>query len=293
VILPLSLREAAGIFLRGLAMGASDMIPGVSGGTMAFITGIYGRLISAISGIHPSILLCLFRGDREGFMAGIREIDPWFLAVLLAGIGTAALVMSRLILFLLETAAGSTYAFFFGLILASAILIAAEIESHDLYAGAFVIIGLIAGYGTAGLSPVLLPHTVPLLFATGMLAFCAMILPGISGAYITLILHQYEYLLDALRSCSIPEIIAFLAGGVTGLLLFTRFLRYLLDRYPAAVLAFLTGLMLGSTRLLFGRILENGGFTPATTTAAVLGFGMVGVAELLHRWRSAMDQDSP
>lgn len=264
-------------------MGASDIIPGVSGGTMAFITGIYGRLISAISHVHPSILLRLVRGDREGFVAGIRDCDPWFLVVLLAGIGTAALAMSQLILFLLVEAADPTHAFFFGLILASAVLIAAEIESRDMRAAVFVAAGLAVGYIIAGLSPALFPHSLPMLFVTGMCAICAMILPGISGAYITLLFGQYEYLLHALRALSLSAIIAFIAGGVVGLLLFSRILRWLMDRHPAAVLAFLTGLMVGSTRLLLVRISAGGGFSPSVAAACVAGVGVVGAAEYLRR----------
>lgn len=279
----ISLREAAGIFLRGLIMGGSDIVPGVSGGTMAFITGIYGRLVHAIAAVRPHTAIRLLRGDIQGFKEDVQAADPLFLIILLAGIGTAALLMSRAILHILETWPGEAFGLFLGIIVASAVVIAVQIESARKSAIIFIGAGLLVGYMIGSIPAGSFGHSLPMIFLTGMIALCAMILPGISGAYLTLILGQYEYLLQALRDVSLPEIIAFIAGGAVGILLFSRALRYLLDHYTAILLAFLTGLMLGSTRTLFERIGEAGGFTPEVIIACTTGFILIAAVEQIRR----------
>jgi len=279
----ISFREAAGIFLRGLIMGGSDIVPGVSGGTMAFITGIYGRLVHAIAAVRPHTAIRLLRGDIEGFKEDVQAVDPVFLIILLAGIGTAALLMSRTILYILEIWPGQAFGLFLGIIIASAVAIAIQIESARKSAIIFIGTGLLVGYLIGSIPAGSFGHSLPMLFATGMIALCAMILPGISGAYLTLLLGQYEYLLGAIRDISLPEIVTFIAGGAVGILLFSRVLRYLLDHYTAVLLAFLTGLMLGSTRTLFERIGEAGGFTPEVLIACTTGFILIAAVEQMRR----------
>ncbi|WP_460373740.1 DUF368 domain-containing protein [Methanocalculus sp. MC3] len=279
----ISFREAAGIFLRGLIMGGSDIVPGVSGGTMAFITGIYGRLVHAIAAVRPHTAIRLLRGDIQGFKDDVQAADPLFLIILLAGIGTAALLMSWAILHILETWPGEAFGLFLGIILASAVVIAIQIESARKSAIIFIGAGLLVGYMIGSIPAGSFGHSLPMIFLTGMIALCAMILPGISGAYLTLILGQYEYMLQALKDVSIPEIIAFIAGGAIGILLFSRALRYLLDHYTAVLLAFLTGLMLGSTRTLFERIGEAGGFTPEVLIACTTGVILIAAVEQMRR----------
>ncbi len=275
--------EAVGIFLRGLLMGGSDIIPGVSGGTMAFITGIYGRLINAIAAVRPQTAIRLLRGDIQGFRQEILRTDPLFLITLLAGIGTAALLMSRAILHILDSYPGEAFGLFFGIIVASSIVIALQVEAEKRDAFLFIAAGFCGGYLVGSLPIGSFGHSLPVIFATGMIALCAMILPGISGAYLTLVLGQYEYMLEALRDVSIPEITAFIAGGAIGILLFSRALRYLLDRYTAAVLATLTGLMLGSTRTLIERINDAGGFTTDVILACIAGAVLIGTIEYFRQ----------
>ncbi len=283
----ISIREAAGIFLRGLIMGGSDIVPGVSGGTMAFITGIYGRLVHAIAAVRPHTAIRLLRGDIRGFKDDVQAADPIFLIILLAGIGTAALLMSRAILHILETWPGQAFGLFLGIIVASAVVIAIQIESARKSAIIFIGVGFGVGYLIGSIPPGSFGHSLPMIFLTGMIALCAMILPGISGAYLTLILGQYEYLLQAIREISLPEIVTFIAGGAIGILLFSRALRYLLDHYTAILLAFLTGLMLGSTRTLFERIGEAGGFTPEVLIASGIGILLIASVEWVKRKRMA------
>jgi putative membrane protein len=277
------IRGHAGIYLRGLMMGACDIIPGVSGGTIALITGVYERLVGAIGSIDPASVKHLARGDFASFRRDLESLDISFLVVLLAGIGTSFLLMSGIILSLLANHAVGTYSFFLGLILASAVLIFLEIRSPGAATLAYLAIGAGAGYLLGGLGNFDVGHSLPVLFLTGMVALCAMILPGISGAYMTLVLNQYEFMLAALRALSLPEIVAYIAGGVTGLLLFTRGLKYLLKTHPEAMLALLTGLMLGSARMLWEKGSFAGDMVAGGSVFFIAGLVVVGAVEYLKR----------
>ncbi len=277
------MREHAGIYIRGLMMGACDIIPGVSGGTIALITGIYERLVGAIGSVDPAMARHLARGDLASFRGELGRLDIPFLVVLLAGIGTAFLLMSGVILSLLTDHAVATYSFFLGLIIASAVLIFLEIRSPGAATFAYIAIGTGAGYILGGLGNYDLGHSLPVLFLTGMVALCAMILPGISGAYMTLVLNQYEFMLAALRAISLPEIFAYIAGGVTGLLLFTKGLKYLLKAHPGAMLALLTGLMLGSARMLWDKGSVAGDMVSGGWIFFIGGLVVVGAVEYLKR----------
>jgi len=277
------LREHAGIYLRGLAMGACDIIPGVSGGTIALITGIYERLVGAVGSVDPASIKHLIKGDFGSLRADLEKIDIPFLIVLLAGIGTAFLAMSGVILLLLTDHAVETYSFFLGLIIASAAVIFLEIRSPNAATLTYLAVGIGAGYLLGGLGQFDLGHSLPVLFLTGMVALCAMILPGISGAYMTLVLNQYEFMLAALRALALPEIVAYIAGGVAGLLLFTKALKYLLETYPGAMLALLTGLMLGSSRMLWETGSAAGDMVTGGWVFFLAGLVVVGAVEHLKR----------
>ncbi|NYT17233.1 MAG: DUF368 domain-containing protein [Methanomicrobiales archaeon] len=254
-------------------MGMCDIIPGVSGGTIALITGIYERLISAIGSISAVPVTALLRGRREEAAEAVNRVDPLFLVILLAGIGLGLLTMSRIILIVLKTSPAETYAFFFGLIIASSVLIYYRIEQADaVIAAVWVGLGLALGYGIGGLDQSALGHSLPVLFITGFIALCAMILPGISGAYITLLMNQYEFLLAALASFHLVPLVVYMTGGVAGLLSMSRILKLMLRRYHTQSLAFLTGLMLGSTRMVYDQIAAAGG-----TVSGVWVFGAAGV----------------
>jgi putative membrane protein len=264
-------------------MGACDIIPGVSGGTIALITGIYERLVGAIGSVDPASVKHLLKGDFGSLRADLEKIDLPFLIVLLAGIGTAFLVMSGVILLLLTDHAVETYSFFLGLIIASAVVIFLEIRSPNAATLAYLAVGIGGGYLLGGLGHFNVGHSLPVLFLTGMAALCAMILPGISGAYITLVLNQYEFMLAALRALSLPEIVAYIAGGVTGLLLFTKALKYLLETYHGAMLALLTGLMLGSSRMLWETGSAAGDMVTGGWIFFIAGLVVVGAVEYLKR----------
>ena len=272
------------IFLKGVLMGVCDIIPGVSGGTIALITGIYERLISAIGSISMVPVTALLRGRKDEASEAINRIDPIFLGILLAGIGLGLLTMSRIILSLLQTYPAETYAFFFGLIIVSSVLIYYRIEQADaVIAAVWVGLGLAVGYGIGGLDQAALGHSLPVLFLTGFIALCAMILPGISGAYITLLMNQYEFLLAALASLNLVPLIVYMAGGVAGLLSMSRVLKLMLRRYHTQSLAFLTGLMLGSTRMVYDQIAAAGGSVSGVWVFVAAGALLIALLELAIR----------
>ena len=171
------------IFLKGLFMGAADIIPGVSGGTIALITGIYERLINAISRINLKFILFFLRGDFERSKKNFKEIDfPLFIPLLL-GIVVAIFTLSKVILFFLTAYTPFMYAFFFGLILASAIFIYKHTGELSLKNILFIIIGFLFAFLFLGLNVIQINHSLPVVFISGAIAICAMILPGISGAF--------------------------------------------------------------------------------------------------------------
>ncbi|MDI3484550.1 MAG: putative rane protein [Methanobacteriaceae archaeon] len=276
------LRSFIAILLRGFLMGTADTIPGVSGGTMALITGIYERLVHSISKISFKFLKPLFKGDLRSFTRLAREeIDFELFIPLLTGIGVAVLTVSRIISFMITYYAAYTYAFFLGLILASAYLVFNKIDGFSLKNLVSSIIGFIFAFLFVGLNPIQANHTLPVIFISGMVAICAMILPGISGAFMLLLLNQYEYMLGALIRFSILDIIAFIIGAAIGIISFSRFLDYLLRNHESMTMAFLVGLMIGTLRLPYGKmsIIQS---TPSLIPAviiAILGFFIVFLIE--------------
>jgi len=231
-----------GIILRGMAMGIADLVPGVSGGTIAFISGIYQRLLSAIKGLPELAVFALKNGIPKAWKKG----DLTFLSLLFGGILSSVLLFSTLLSYLLENHSTLVWAFFFGLIAGSIVLVAREIPIWNWKT--FLSLGLGAGIGLylTLLAPVQWPHTYPYVFLAGAIAICAMILPGISGSFILLLIGKYHFIVDALKSKEIGVILTFALGCVTGLLGFSRFINWTFKRFPSLITALLTGFMAGS-----------------------------------------------
>ena len=232
-----------GIFLRGMLMGAADVVPGVSGGTMAFITGIYDRLLGAIRSFDLEALQLLFKRDLPGLW---RHVDGAFLLALVAGIFTSVVSLARLLSWLLEYHPVPLWAFFFGLILASALVLLRQVPAWS----APRVVALLSGIAIAlgiGLSPVLnLDVGLGGVFVAGFIAICAMILPGISGSFILVLLGMYGTVLAAVKDFDLLFLVVLALGAGCGLLVFSRLLHWLLQRFHGSTLATLTGFLFGS-----------------------------------------------
>ena len=238
-------------FVRGFAMGASDIVPGVSGGTVALILGIYNGLITAI-GRGSKALGRLCKGDISGFVDGMKSVDWVFLLPLVAGIGSAVLILSGIIESALTNHPESMAGLFFGLVVGSMIVARKLLkEPNAQHAVITLAVGLVLFFVLAFQSgPVSDPNAFMLLGA-GALAICAMILPGISGSFILLMIGMFAAVLNAVDERIISEIALVGVGAIIGLALFSSFLTHLLDNYHDTVMAVLLGLMLGSLRVLW------------------------------------------
>ncbi|WP_372792346.1 DUF368 domain-containing protein [Lutibacter sp.] len=232
------------VLLKGMAMGAADVVPGVSGGTIAFISGIYEELLDSISSVNFTTLKLL---KTHGIKAFWKVINGNFLVSLLLGIFISILSLAKLISWLLEHKPILVWSFFFGLVLASILYIGKQITKWD----SISIIGLLVGAGIAyyitTLQPLISENSSPLfLFLAGAIAICAMILPGISGAFILVLLGAYKPVLDAIHNRDFKLITILASGAIVGLLSFSKLLKWLFNHYKNYTLAVLTGFILGS-----------------------------------------------
>ncbi|WP_409201077.1 DUF368 domain-containing protein [Methanobrevibacter sp. DSM 116169] len=231
-------------------MGAADIVPGVSGGTIALITGIYERLVHSISKINFKFLKPLFKGNFSGFKDEfLDEIDFGLFIPLLLGIGIAMLTLAKLVTYAMEVHTALTYSFFIGLILASSYILFTKLSEISLKNILFAIAGFILGLVFVSINPIAATHTLPVIFISGMIAICAMILPGISGSFLLLILGQYHYMLTALHEMRLPEVITFCVGALIGILGFSKLLNYLIEHYEEITMALLIGVMIGSLKI--------------------------------------------
>lgn len=240
------------LYLKGLAMGSADVVPGVSGGTMALITGIYGELLDAIRSVDLQVIRELL---RLRIRAALARVHWQFLAVLLSGIASAVLFFTRVVPLpvLMRTHPAAVYGLFFGLIVGSVWFVAKDVGTFDLRALAFTLLGTVIGFWVVNLVPTETPEHPLFIFFSGAIAICAMVLPGISGSFILLILRKYEYVLGQVALLGTAETLAALTvlvpfglGILTGIALFTRFLSWLLHRYAKPTMAVLIGFMVGS-----------------------------------------------
>tara|TARA_Y100001958_G_scaffold128765_1_gene97075 strand:+ start:2523 stop:3467 length:945 start_codon:yes stop_codon:yes gene_type:complete len=242
-------KSTLGIYLKGIAMGIADLVPGVSGGTIALITNIYEDLIISINQLNAKEIFTLFGVNRK---SSWQKINGPFLLPLFLGIATSILFLSSIISFFLENHALVLWSFFFGLILASSILICKDLKQWSPSTIAGLIIGGLISFLISSLSPAEQTEALPYLFVCGMLMIMAMILPGISGAFILVLLGAYETALETVelvRSFRIQgflNLLAFGLGGIIGLKLFARWVGKLYVNYRDPLLATMSGFMFGS-----------------------------------------------
>ncbi|MCA9485414.1 MAG: DUF368 domain-containing protein [Nanoarchaeota archaeon] len=240
-------------FLKGMLMGACDVVPGISAGTIAFITGIYERLINAIKGFSPSlildfVLLIFGKSDRKKFKEDFRKMDLGFLIPLFTGIVLSILIFSHIISYLLENYFSYTMIFFVGLILASAKTIFEHIEKHHTGNILLMFFGLIVGVSLMFIIPANVNPSLIYVFVGGFLAISAMILPGISGSFVLLVLGLYEFMLNALKNLfsEIGNVVVFILGAIFGFMTISRVVSWLFRKDKSKTLYFLLGLVVGS-----------------------------------------------
>lgn len=232
------------ITLKGMAMGAADVVPGVSGGTIAFISGIYEELLESIASVNLKNLKLL---KTDGIKTFWNKINGNFLASLLVGIAISIVSLAKLISWLLDNHPILVWSFFFGLVLASILYIGKQITKWNVVTFIALILSAFLAYWITTLNPLIAEDTSPIfLFLAGGLAICAMILPGISGAFILVLLGAYKPVLEALHDRNFKIIAVIGAGAIVGLLTFSRILKWLFNHYKNVTLAVLTGFVLGS-----------------------------------------------
>ncbi|WP_089887720.1 DUF368 domain-containing protein [Kriegella aquimaris] len=231
------------VTLKGMAMGAADVVPGVSGGTIAFISGIYEELITSINNIEPSLFKVW---KNEGFNVFWRKLNGNFLVALFLGIAISILSLAKFISWLLVNEAILLWSFFFGLVVASIFFVGKAIEKWNIAAVLVLLIGAALAYYITILPPSENVESLPFLFLSGALAVCAMILPGISGAFILVLLGSYKTILDAVHERNVQIIATVGLGAIFGLLSFAKLLKWMFNHYKNITLALLTGFILGS-----------------------------------------------
>ncbi len=244
---PVSFRKAVSLALKGICMGAADVIPGVSGGTIALITGIYEDLIAALRSLDIKMVRKILNLDIKGAVA---DVHIRFLLTLFSGIIVAVLSLAQLMNYLLHYHPVPIWSFFFGLIMASILLVGKQVTNWLGKAGICFVAGILAAAAIVNLIPIQTPEALWFIFLCGIVAICAMILPGISGAFILLILGKYEFITATLKNPFLAQnsivILVFCLGCGVGLAGFSRVLNYLLGKFHNLTLAFLAGLITGS-----------------------------------------------
>ncbi|WP_418285016.1 DUF368 domain-containing protein [Halorubrum sp. DTA46] len=310
------LRDWVAVYLKGIAMGCADAVPGVSGGTIALILGIYERLIAAVTAIDPDRIARVLAGVRPENLpdarAAFHETDGAFLAVLLAGIGTAVVVVLSGVSYLLATRPVATYGFFFGLIAASAAVLLGDVELDTPRRKGAAFTGFTVAFLASGYASTALSSSLPVIFVAGAVAVSAMILPGVSGSLLLVVLGQYEYMsgtvsrfVDGLAALAlgngveglvetVPPVVTFLGGGVVGVFTIAHAVKYALSRARAATIAFLVSLIVGALRAPLVEVSIRLGESGETWEAAAPRFALAAVAGaavvlVLERYSGAIE----
>lgn len=236
------------VFLKGLAMGAANVIPGVSGGTIALITGIYERLINAIKSFDLNSLKLLFSRQWRAFWT---VTDSTFLLALFAGIGISIVTLAKLLEYLLEKHETPTMAFFFGLILVSIFFVGKTVKSWDTPAWVMLIVGIIVAAGIAFLAPASENNSFFYVFLCGIVAMCSMILPGLSGSFVLIIMGNYALILAAIGNADLGILLPLALGCIFGMIAFSHLLSWIFKNYHDQTIAMMTGFIAGSLLIIW------------------------------------------
>ncbi|MDR2968481.1 MAG: DUF368 domain-containing protein [Tannerellaceae bacterium] len=238
-----TVKDYAILTMKGMAMGAADVVPGVSGGTIAFIVGIYGELIDSIKSINTASLKLLFTGKFAAFW---KAVNANFLLSIVAGIGVSIFSLAKLITYLLEAYPVMVWSFFFGLVLASTWFVSKDIKKWHLKTILCFIAGAVIALFITIATPTETPDALWFIFLCGAIAICAMILPGISGSFILVLLGKYFHVMEAVKTFNIPVMLVFICGAAIGITGFSRILSFALHKFHDVTIAVLAGFMLGS-----------------------------------------------
>lgn len=245
----LSIKQKTLLFLKGVAMGAADVVPGVSGGTIAFIAGIYDELLGSISSIaRPKTLSVLF---KQGPVAFWQHCNATFLMVLFTGVGLSIFSLAHVISYLLEQYPILLWAFFFGLIIASIVHVSKQLSRFATPEAIGVAVGALVVLWIASIQPSTPPEGLWFVFVAGAIAICAMILPGISGSFLLLLMGMYEVVITAIKDLHLSVLLTFIAGTGIGLLSFSHVLVWLLKHYHRITFSVLIGFLLGSLYVIW------------------------------------------
>lgn len=230
--------------LKGFAMGAANVIPGVSGGTIALITGIFGRIINALNGLMSfKTWKLLFAGKFKEFGS---KVDGRFLLAVMIGAVLSVFTLAKLMQYLLDQYPVQTWAFFLGMIAASAVFMLAEVRCWRVSYGLWIAVGIGLGIALCTLSPTETTDDLWFIFICGAIAICTMILPGVSGSFILLLLGKYEHIMNAISNLNWPVLAAFGIGCAIGIVAFSKALHWLLARYQQQTMLVLVGFVMGS-----------------------------------------------
>ena len=236
-------KESILLFLKGMGMGGANIVPGVSGGTIAFITGIYEELITCINSVDIEALKLLITGK---FLPFWTKINGRFLVILLFGVLAGLISLAKLTSSLLVSHPIQLWSFFFGLIAISALVVSRDIQKWGIQVILSLIIGCTSAYLITEAAPAETPNNILVIFGSGAIAICSMILPGISGSLILLILGKYSFILNALEEFDLGVLVVFTAGCLFGLVTFSRLISWLFKKYRDITIAILAGFMIGS-----------------------------------------------
>lgn len=250
----MSLNNRSILFLKGMAMGISDLIPGISGGTIALLLGIYKDFISSLKSINYKSFIYLVRLD---FKKLNNQLNLCFLLPVFFGILSSIFIFSSLISFLLLDYKVLLFSFFFGLIFFSSIRLISSLKPSSTLDFLTVFVGLVIGLSFFFVSSLSTSNSIFSIFLAGFIAISAMLLPGISGSYILLILGKYEFMLDSISSFNWINILIFSFGAITGILSFSKMIHYLLKNYYRSTIFFLSGLMMGALNKVWPWQLDN------------------------------------
>ena len=242
------------LFIKGMAMGISDLIPGISGGTIALLLGIYKDFIKSLKSINYNSFLYLIRFDFKKLNDQLNFI--FFIPVFL-GILSSVFIFSSIISYLLLDYKTFLFSFFFGLIFFSSLRLISINKPDSISDYITIFFGLLIGLSFFFIGSLSIPNNIFSIFLAGFIAISAMLLPGISGSYILLILGKYEFMLESISSLNWTNILVFSLGAFGGILSFSKLIYFLLNNFYKTTIFFLSGLMMGALNKVWPWQIDN------------------------------------